>query len=539
MVPNRAWKSNCIIHKLPPELLCSIFLILHADENRADDDDLESWDMDEGNNTWFQVAGVCSAWRHVVNTLPALFQDVHIKRRREWAELCFDRSKGSSGSLPVTVTVHVASILPSVLDLLSVNGPRIRRLCLHDCTEETIRLLQSLLGPYMTALTDLLVSAGNSNAGSGTELAASFVPSLRSLYLFNATVADWNAPVFSRLRRLHLGDFGYSASGDTIITFDAFLRGLQACQTLEELALNLYEWPFDPYNGAGDGRNMSSEVFVHLPSIRMAHFLCPCSGEPDSPEIFHLLSHFRFPVTADVMVYSQVYDYDHRGRGGLLHTIPQDASALPILTNASSGMICAHSCQVSLDGHSGEGRLAVDLEDMHQPVGENWGYSPSHLLRDFCTLFARSPLQKLTVRIEHKRDEWRQLFRTFPGLRSLSLDGEYVSKKALPQRLRAVMCALSPASGGKDEVLVPVLRSLTLENLELDRDMFRGLYSCLVVRSEHRSKLSALHLRLYAHSPPHPTNDEMIDELGLDDEALVDEQVTLEELRREGPWNVV
>ena len=534
-------ETRSMIHKLPPELLCLIFLILRADEIRAEDDDLETWSWGEGSNMWFRVAGVCSGWRHVVNTLPQIFQYVHIKRRREWAQLCFERSKGPSGSLPVTVTIHFPSMLPSVLDLLSANGPHIRRLALRYCIDETIRHLH-YLGPHMTALTDLSISVHDHEYRSsytGAEIAASLFPALNSMYLAYAPVVDWNASVFRRLRRLHLEKYRDSMSRRNVtITFDTFLRQLRGCQALEELTLDLYDWPFNPYSGApGNDRNLSSEVTLCLPRIRIAQFLCPCSLEPDSPEIFHVLSHFRFMATTDVYVYSQVYDEDHCGRGGLLRTIPQDANALQILTRATSGRVCTGSTGVFLDGCCGKGSLTVDLEDMHQPEGEEWGYSPNLLLADFCTLFARSPLQELAVGIHFEGAAWRQLLQTFPGLRSLSLDGKSVTDKVLLHRLQAVLRALSIVSQSreKDELLVPVpgLRSLTLKNVALDEDAFRTLGSCLVARSEYQSTLQVLKLRLYVQDPPHPTNVEMVSEIGLTNEALVAEPLILEELRRE------
>ncbi|TBU44183.1 hypothetical protein BD309DRAFT_1080251 [Dichomitus squalens] len=384
----------------------------------------------------------------------------------------------------------------------------------------------------MGALTDLYVSASSieaRRARPGIEVTAFFLPALQTLYYQHSAPLDWHAPALRRLRRLYLHDVGSRVETPTL-TFDAFLRILQECQGLEELMLNLRLWPFNAYSGPNGSRNMSSDVTVHLPSISMARFLCPASSEPDSPEIFHLLSHFRLPATAEVYVCSQVFDQENRGYGGFLHTIPQDESCLEILTKATAGSISLTSFLVEVDGCSGQGRLFVTLRDTYYGRFDQWSYAPKQRLADFCTLFARSPLQELIVGAHFEGKAWCRLLRKFPGLRSLTIGGSFVLGEDLSRMFRDVMHALKKVK--KDELLAPALRSLALEDMALNRNQLRTLVNSLMVRNKRQRKLSILRLRLYremyAGGRRDPTFTEVLGDLGLDGDALVDGQIILE-----------
>ncbi|TBU27452.1 hypothetical protein BD311DRAFT_843878 [Dichomitus squalens] len=350
----------------------------------------------------------------------------------------------------------------------------------------------------MGALTDLYVSASSieaRRARPGIEVTAFFLPALQTLYYQHSAPLDWHAPALRRLRRLYLHDVGSRVETPTL-TFDAFLRILQECQGLEELMLNLRLWPFNAYSGPNGSRNMSSDVTVHLPSISMARFLCPASSEPDSPEIFHLLSHFRLPATAEV--------------------------CLEILTKATAGSISLTSFLVEVDGCSGQGRLFVTLRDTY--------YGRFDQLADFCTLFARSPLQELIVGAHFEGKAWCRLLRKFPGLRSLTIGGSFVLGEDLSRMFRDVMHALKKVK--KDELLAPALRSLALEDMALNRNQLRTLVNSLMVRNKRQRKLSILWLRLYrkmyAGGRRDPTFTEVLGDLGLDGDALVDGQIILE-----------
>ncbi|TBU53380.1 hypothetical protein BD310DRAFT_938219 [Dichomitus squalens] len=168
-------------------------------------------------------------------------------------------------------------------------------------------------------------------------------------------------------------------------TFNDFLCRLQECQALEELELNLFSWPF---SGPGNSRDISSDVTVYLPNMRKAQFLCPSSEEPDSPDIFHLLSHFRFPATANAIIWSAVHDYHRHGRGGLLRTILQDHDHFPKIAAATSGNIKPYSVTVGRCSGSGQRELSVHVD----AVLDEWRYAPHQFLDDICTLLARSRL---------------------------------------------------------------------------------------------------------------------------------------------------
>ncbi|EJF62005.1 hypothetical protein DICSQDRAFT_169579 [Dichomitus squalens LYAD-421 SS1] len=361
----------------------------------------------------------------------------------------------------------------------------------------------------MGALTDLYVSASSieaRRARPGIEVTAFFLPALQTLYYQHSAPLDWHAPALRRLRRLYLHDVGSRVETPTL-TFDAFLRILQECQGLEELMLNLRLWPFNAYSGPNGSRNMSSDVTVHLPSISMARFLCPASSEPDSPEIFHLLSHFRLPATAEVYV-----------------------CCLGILTKATAGSISLTSFLVEVNGCSGQGRLFVTLRDTYYGRFDQWSYAPKQRLADFCTLFARSPLQELIVGAHFEGKAWCRLLRKFPGLRSLTIGGSFVIDEDLSRMFRDLMHALKKVK--KDELLAPALRSLALKDMALNRNQLRTLVNSLMVRNKRQRKLSILRLRLcrkmYAEGRRDPTFTEVLGDLGLDGDALVDGQIILE-----------
>ncbi|TBU34271.1 hypothetical protein BD309DRAFT_1003934 [Dichomitus squalens] len=266
-------------------------------------------------------------------------------------------------------------MLLSVLNLLTANGPRIRRLILRE------------------------------RSYPGAELAASHLPALRTLFLGYAKTIDWCTPTFLPLRRSYLRGCGYAAV-NMHGTFNDFLCRLQECQALEELELNLFSWPF---SGPGNSRDISSDVTVYLPNMRKAQFLCPSSEEPDSPDIFHLLSHFRFPATANAIIWSAI-------------------------AAATSGNIKPYSVTVGRCSGSGQRELSVHVD----AVLDEWRYAPHQFLDDICTLLAH---------------------------------GRRISEEDLLRRVQGVMCILGTVSG-EGELLVPELRSLALVDVALDRDGF-------------------------------------------------------------------
>ncbi len=259
-----------------------------------------------------------------------------------------------------------------------------------------------------------------------------------------------------------------------------------------------FAFPFETYNA--DGVRDVSGPIIFLPNIRSLYFLCPAHEEPSSPDIYHLLAHLRVPVSAKLYVYSQVHDYiTVSGQGGYLDTIPQDASSLPILHSATR----ANLWKQGFDCHCGEGQLGLDLELVGDEPRQ-WAYTPERAVRDFCTLFAKSPLQELSVQdMEYTQDTWTHLFRTFPSLLGVTIQNEAGGTNG--ERERVLLAALTPAATTEavhsdDTVVLPELRALRYEAVTWHEDTLSDLVHCLRARGARGVKLRELTVRMFGRA---------------------------------------
>lgn len=476
------WNSTLPIHRLPLELLIEIFQILKATVERPH---LDEWAYVDPM-LWPPLTHVCRLWRHAICTTPHLWRTIHIKNYAQWVNMCLARSL----SVPIEVYLHNPQTFPSVLGALSNQAHRISKLFVIDTEHETLQLLKELFKPSMPALTELCIDAKRSPVNmfcSCNTIPDDVLPALHTIR-FSYTHVDWNSPILHRLRVLHLHD--WDPLPEHTLTLSSFLRALEACQALEDLMID-FAFPFYTYSTDGE-RDVSGPI-ISLPNIRSVYFLCPPAEEASSPDVYHLLSHLILPPSAQVQIYTQV---DSSGEGGFLATVPQDPERLPMLYHATSAELWGHAfdCNHGRDdpdrtlGHFG---LSLELLSERQDPA----YAPDRLLAEFCTLVARAPLRSMTFkRMAYTENAWKALFRTFPELTTLTIEGE--QQEPEDGDSEQLLSALS-ADDADEGVFLPRLSVVHFKEMQWRASTLQGFGECLTYRAGLGTRLSELRVECF------------------------------------------
>ncbi|PIL34665.1 hypothetical protein GSI_03445 [Ganoderma sinense ZZ0214-1] len=126
-------------------------------------------------------------------------------------------------------------------------------------------------------------------------------------------------------------------------------------------------------------------------------------------------------------------------------------------------------------------------------VSESPSWDPDTGLRDLVECFGRAPLTSLTVGILHPHlvvDAWERVFRTFPLLEDLDIDGEY--------EFSQVFLGLHAASSKEHEgssVACPNLRQVSAVGLGVT-EAYEAMRECFQYRADRGARLQVLDLSM-------------------------------------------
>ncbi|KAI0354466.1 hypothetical protein OH77DRAFT_1426043 [Trametes cingulata] len=458
----------CHIHKLPAELLTSIFQTLLSPSKPffpdagIDDDFILPSELMVANS-------VCRSWRECLLNTSWFWRKVIVVNHVEWLETCLKRS----GQHPVDLAFYRAPKFVESSCLLFDNVKRIHTLGLDETDDVALDLLDTLLKAPMSALEDLRVRAYESSSRrqcfGDEELYA--LPAIRRVYLEYASV-DWRSAAVQRLRKITVRD--WESYNQHLTTMD-FLRCLDGCRNLEELTLDVAL----PVSRCVQELDDSEEPppVARLPNLRQLTLLCQASGL--EPDVYHLLSHMRLPLRCDIHLYVQVDDEDDELPDDFLDHIPCDTSCLPILGAATSAEVMSMAFSCTVDGG---GSLWFNADHTwFGPERERPPHAPGEQYLDgFCTLFARAPLAHLTVDgCDWPVSAWLELFRTFPQLSRLTIEGS-------PRQVATALSALRD-----EDVVLPNLRILDVRKSRWEPELLDLIALCLQFRAAHGTKALA------------------------------------------------
>ncbi|KAI0370772.1 hypothetical protein BV20DRAFT_241784 [Pilatotrama ljubarskyi] len=462
-------RGVCSIDVLPDELLASILRLVLSDSLVVSYEIVKNFVKPSSLVT---LSSVCRRWRGCLLTTSSYWQKIVVGRHTEWLQTCLDRS----GELLVDLAFYHASTFVASKQLLFEQIDRIRLIATRETDDAALDLLNMLLKKPMPMLEDLRLNACKTTyeVQFGDEELYD-LPALRHVHFQYAHVY-WQSAVVQKLQTIKLSDWHHH---DPQFNTMDFLRCLDGCRALEELKIDFALPVCQCVKDLDDSEEPAP--IAHLPNLRKLRLLCPPSGL--EPDVFHLLAHIRLPLACDIGVYVQVAAEDEYEDGeapdGFLDHIPCDPECIPILGAATSAIIFPWNFRCSADGGAS---FYLDMD----PLGHGLRRDEK-FFEDFRTLFADAPLAHLTVeRFDVPESAWVDLFRAFPALGRLTLEGP-------PRRLRTVLAALR-----QSERVLPNLRRLDILRCRWEPELLDGIALCLQFRAAYETMpLSELHVNMF------------------------------------------
>ncbi|KAI0755605.1 hypothetical protein C8Q74DRAFT_1360694 [Fomes fomentarius] len=487
---------NLPIHRLPSELLIEVFEIVKA---LTEDTSpyIGRW-AEITPMLWPPMTHVCHLWRETICGAPSLWRSIHIMNNMQWVRLCLDRSDG----VPIEVYIHNPSKLPSAQRLLLENAHRITALSVIRTEYNAFPVVMKLLRASMPMLSELNINAEDSpiDIFPFNDSKGHFVlPALHTVR-FSHTQVVWKSPLVHRLSAIYLQRWDPEVE-DLTMSLREFLHALDACQALEVLDID-FALPFDTYSFDTGERDVSGPV-ISLPNMEFLTIWCDCKPQ-DSPDLYHLLSHLTLPVDAQVEICSVV----RAGKCGVLDNIPQDPERLPMIHAATCAEIwgtvfeCYREAP-DIDERQGDFHFTLQFEE---GLFDN-EYTRNHALGDFCTLAARAPLREFVIGAVHRTEEsWETLFRTFPGMASLTIYGTGAGLMPMSpetelwemDELFAVLSRLDTCPTRTEPgVPAPHLRALRFARGSWSASLLQTIAHCLRYRAGHGARVAELELELF------------------------------------------
>lgn len=281
--------------RIPPEILCKIFLLVQSHSKRNDEG--------EEDLRWIRVTHVCRYWRTTALDCLALWSNLSFVNPK-FTEVMLERSKdaplsiecGWKGQARFQDVLHKA--FSRTKQLRSVSITSLGQADRLDLAE----LLPVLSGPA-PLLEDvrLFVMGDDAAAVLPSRFLDKTAPNLKSVRLYNISVGDWNnLPLRSTLTRLHLENHIDARSNinpprnSAEPSWTQLVAALQDMSVLEDLSLN----GFLPTNqlDALIAPRYGSSVVATLGKLRVLKLSSFGSA------IEHFITLFRFPNATEVTI---------------------------------------------------------------------------------------------------------------------------------------------------------------------------------------------------------------------------------------------
>ncbi|KAM5545611.1 hypothetical protein V8D89_000649 [Ganoderma adspersum] len=424
----RLWNGVLPIHTLPHELLVQLFV----DYRDAMDSYRDLMLGRAGVRTgWPDLMLVCRHWRNIIASTPAFWRTVDLRPQINWTELCLTRSS------PATIDVTALYRDQSSLAVIYPHAHRFRALFFKAAYG---RLLQEALSCFfgnstvstVPLLEDLKFTVSQSSVADSVDvnLTSQRFPSLQGLELW-ATVAPQDLSLYARLRKLSL-------SFCSNLSFDVLLDALVACMQLEELTLKgmldrptLGEW-------AHGGRIPPRRPPISLPRLRRFTL-----EDNDALCTSQLLAHLYLQPSAVLNICgyfgrhgSEESSADITPVNNIRAMLPSDhLAALPILavatyvemTNTVSDQLYIMECGYGdlIDPETDYPEVLATLAALvrFRPEEDPQMRGLDDLVECFGPAAHLTSLKLYGDKPLAPADTWKSIFRTFPLLEEIDIDG--------------------------------------------------------------------------------------------------------------------
>ncbi|PIL34668.1 hypothetical protein GSI_03448 [Ganoderma sinense ZZ0214-1] len=305
--------------------------------------------------------------------------------------------------------------------------------------------------------------------------------------------------LYAQLRKLRLCDC------PPALSLDGFLDALAASVQLEELTLQgafhrlLGEWPH--------GDPVPHRPPVSLPRLRSCRFY-----EYRIDRLSYFLAHLHLQPSAIHRIQGEVSCL--HGAPKTIHAMlpPNRSATLPALSLATNinMTICGNQYSIgcrhtksSVDRPAGDSpRVLLMLT----PSGYDWPWDRSMAqgLGDLVEAFGSSPLTRLTIRGDQSNSTaavWERVFRTFPLLEELDLEGPRHASSNVRDVFRGLHAASAPHTERESEsrctVACPNLRDIRLVGVATP-STYKAMHECLRYRGDRGVVLESLKMKSLA-----------------------------------------
>ncbi|KII90138.1 hypothetical protein PLICRDRAFT_697902 [Plicaturopsis crispa FD-325 SS-3] len=439
------------IHVLPIEVISEIFAYARLD--------------------WRSITSVCSHWRAVSLQCPTIWSHlVDPYHHPEWIALLLERSR--SAPLRLMLDPGVSSI-PESLNLVLKHASQFEVLRLHGDEAFMRSCMQRIEGP-MPLLNRLFISS--EYAAPSFIVPDSFcssTPRLRHLILIHYNVR-WDRPIFHGLVYLSILSLPWQSDVPRLpLSTSQLLRILGASPALQSLSLTD---AVQDVHGP-DLVAVSDSVQVSLCQLRSLELQSDLSAST-------FLQHIQFPASATFNVYWDVRAADSDDSIGAALSAFKGTGVdfthkLTINPESGTGMVIKcekrSHCRATLI-------VALDLE-----LSFPFSWIPGRLLSILFSRLSLSHLHELTIwgDVDFTKEEWAQWLAPLSRLQTLEVQG-YNEWIGYP-----ILFALTATA---DSVNVPSLETLTLVDIDFDKDSETQLRRCL--ESRHAQHVEGMRLNL-------------------------------------------
>ncbi|KAH9847763.1 hypothetical protein C2E23DRAFT_889703 [Lenzites betulinus] len=417
------WNATLTICRLPPEIILEIFAQFSA-ENRPRSDDTRV----SASVGWTKLRLVSRYWNAVACATPGLWRQIDVHQCSSWLALCLERSQNAT----LDVSFFASDFpLEMVEAMFSLHGHRLRsfavRFTLYSPWSDSMfklrvanmQALESLRLSLRTTEEELVATSNDLN------LTHSRLPLLHTLRLRHGVLSDMQ--VLSNLRVLHM------TGGSSSLSIDQFIAALASSWRLEHIVLKgflrrLAGWAsFSALLVERRGSLMLGQPPAVL--SRLTHL-----EVHESPTLLSaFLTYLRLPVNATIYIDGEVELFDETATDILPTALPSAPvlyAALPVLRgsirkvtmNVWPGTYEVDAFASTLDSlHS---RLSVLLATS---IINNVEVRLSHGMPELTSIFSESPLTDLQLGGRYadiNQEHWENVFKTFPDLETISLQGE-------------------------------------------------------------------------------------------------------------------
>ena len=485
---NQLWNASLFVHTLPNELLVHIFthfLDLTGMLRRG-----PSWsahrDRSPDRIGWRHLMLVCRHWRSIFLSTTVFWQKIDLQRPVEWTILCLTRSV--EASLDVSTRNHI--VYP--LEVLHHHARRFRTLRLDIPRLEMA--LPSLFRTPMPLLEDLHLDI-ESETKPDIQLTSQRLPHLRVLTL-RGTRTPQNTSLFAQLRVISLSQCSFNSS------FDAFLDTLAASVRLEELALRAtLSYPSDEW--------VHDDSLPRRPPISLPHLRKFTIAKHEIVRTSCFLAHLCIPPSASLFVKADYVTepFGAQAVSSVSEMLPPNrAAALPILATATEVDLMSWqddykiSCKPlpgTVSWGPGYTHTSFRLSALDPNDELDWDPFMAHGLADLVRCFGQAPVTCLTVSGKHDYgtvDAWEGVFRAFPRLRFLTVDGADDSRITSAFRGLHAASTRAACSGELPAIACRDLKEVEVEGLGLV-ETYEAMEECFRYRGENGVILRVLDLK--------------------------------------------